>query len=136
MKVQHGKSKRSKFSLLESDNEDLGDDPDIELGEEKECTDDLNMGRVIRKPTLPLPVSAPKKLKVSETVSAKPDNELATKTLNRETLPKQQDAVNTNKVLETSSSITNKAKEAQKDKIIGEQMTVEFDIKKRETSVQ
>lgn len=71
MKVQHGKSKRSKFSLLESDNEDLGDDPDIELGEEKECTDDLNMGRVIRKPTLPLPVSAPKKLKVSETVSAK-----------------------------------------------------------------
>ena len=91
------------------------------------------MGRVIRKPTLPLPVSAPKKLKVSKTVSAKPDD--APMTLNRDTLLKQQDAVNTNKVLKTSSSIPIKDKEVEKDNIIGEQMIVECDIKRRERRV-
>lgn len=95
----------------------------------------LNLGRVTRKANLPLLVKAPKELKVSETVSVEPDNEYEPNTLNRDTLSKQQDPSNTDKDLTTSSSTSKKKNEFQKDRIIGEQMTVAFGIKTRERRV-
>lgn len=52
----------------DSENEDWDHDPEIEVQDVKDDSD-TTLGRVIRKATAPLPVCAPKKAKVSSTVS-------------------------------------------------------------------
>ena len=54
----------------ESETEDWDVDPDVEVGEDSTEVKDLTSGRIIRKPTHPLPVSAPKKAKFPEIKSS------------------------------------------------------------------
>ena len=81
MKVQHSQSSNitcrpSATPVMdnnvdsESETEDWDVDPDVEVGEDSTEVKDLTSGRIIRKPTHPLPVSAPKKAKFPEIKSS------------------------------------------------------------------